>query len=310
MSIRHFIDLKDIDAVTLRALIDKAREMKDTPSPTLPLKGEGEYLPLAGKKLAMIFEKHSTRTRVSFEAGMLELGGHALNLTRADIQLGRGESIADTARVLSRYVDAIMMRATDHSSLLELAQYADVPVINGLTDLSHPCQIMADVQTFEEHRGSIQGATIAWIGDGNNVCHSWITAAVKFGFTLRIGCPNDLAPHADYLSFAAKHKASVVVTESPEEAVADAEAVVTDVWVSMGNENSETRRQLLRPYQVDETLMGQAAKDAIFLHCLPAHRGEEVTAEVIDGAQSVVWDEAENRLHAQKAILLWCMRGE
>lgn len=299
---RHFIDLKDIDSVTLRALIDKARQMK--------AEGSNAPKPLAGKSLAMIFEKNSTRTRVSFEVGMLELGGHALNLTRADLQLGRGESVADTARVLSRYVDAIMMRAQDHKSLMELAKYADIPVINGLTDLSHPCQIMADVLTFEEHKGAIQGATVAWIGDGNNVCHSWMTAAVKFGFRLHIACPPELRPHADYLAFAEKHTGHVQVMESPEEAVNGVDAVVTDVWVSMGTDNSETRKALLRPYQVDVALMRKAAQDAIFLHCLPAHRGEEVTAEVIDGAQSVVWDEAENRLHAQKSVLLWCMRGE
>ncbi len=304
MSPRHFIDLKDIDAVTLRALIDKARQMKETAR-----SGKQEH-PLAGKTLAMIFEKNSTRTRVSFEVGMLELGGHALNLTRADLQLGRGESIADTARVLSRYVDAIMMRAHDHQSLEEMAKYADVPVINGLTGLSHPCQVMADILTFEEYKGSIQGMKVAWIGDGNNVCHSWIGAAVKFGFTLHIACPEELQPDAEYLAFAKKHGANVVVTPNAQDAVAGAEAVVTDVWVSMGNENSETRRQWLRPYQVNEALMGNAEKDAIFMHCLPAHRGEEVTAEVIDGPQSAVWDEAENRLHVQKAILLWCMRGE
>lgn len=301
---RHFIDLKDVDAVTLRALIDKARQMKEQAR-----LGKREH-PLAGKALAMIFEKNSTRTRVSFEVGMLELGGHALNLTRADLQLGRGESVADTARVLSRYVDAIMMRAHDHQSLEELAKYADVPVINGLTGLSHPCQVMADILTFEEYKGAIQGATVAWVGDGNNVCHSWIGAAVKFGFTLRIACPDELRPHPDYLAFAQKHKANVIVTSSVEEAAAGAEAVVTDVWVSMGNENSETRRQWLRPYQVNAAVMSAAAEGAIFLHCLPAHRGEEVTADVIDGPQSAVWDEAENRLHAQKAILLWCMRGE
>ncbi len=301
---RHFIDLKDIDAVTLRALIDKARHMKDAAK-------NGIHEPLLkGKTLAMIFEKNSTRTRVSFEVGMLELGGHALNLTRNDLQLGRGESIADTARVLSRYVDASMMRAQDHKSLEELARYAEVPIINGLTDMSHPCQVMADILTFEEHRDSIQGATIAWVGDGNNVCHSWIAAAVKFGFTLRIACPAELCPQEEYLAFAKKHYASVTVMDSAQEAVEGAEAVVTDVWVSMGNENSETRRQLLRPYQVNEALMARAAENALFLHCLPAHRGEEVSAGVIDGPQSVVWDEAENRLHAQKALLVWCMRGE
>ncbi len=300
MSLRHFIDLQDIDAITLRAMIDHAREIKSDRSAGKPRKL------LADKKLAMIFEKHSTRTRVSFESGMLELGGHALNLTSSDLQIGRGESIADTARVLSRYVDAIMMRAIDHRSVIELANYATVPIINGLTDLSHPCQIMADLLTFEEHRGSIKGATVAWIGDGNNVANSWITAAEKFDFTLNIACPEDLAPAASYLESAGKH---AVLFDNPQDAVKGANAVVTDTWVSMGQDTSETHKKKLRPYQVGTELMALADKDAIFMHCLPAHRGEEVTADVIDGPQSVVWDEAENRLHAQKAVLVWCMQG-
>jgi ornithine carbamoyltransferase len=254
----------------------------------------------------MIFERNSTRTRVSFEAGMHEMGGQAINLSATDLQLGRGESVADTARVLSRYVDAIMMRG-DHAKVRELAEFATVPVINGLTERVHPCQLMADILTFEEHRGPIRGSVIAWIGDGNNVANSWITAAVKFGFTLRLACPPELAPSPEYLAYAKAQNASVSLTDSPQEAVKDADAVTTDTWVSMGNENSETRRRLLTPFQVDEKLMREAKREAVFLHCLPAHRGEEVTAEVIDGPHSVVWDEAENRMHVQKAILHWCV---
>ena len=298
--IRHFLDLKDIDAMTLRAMIDMAREMKAARRERRP------HPMLQGRKLAMIFERNSTRTRVSFEAGMHEMGGQAINLTANDLQLGRGESVADTARVLSRYVDAIMMRG-DHAKVAELAEYATVPVINGLTERVHPCQLMADILTFEEHRGPIRGSVIAWVGDGNNVANSWITAAVKFGFTLRIACPPELAPSPDYMAFARAHNASVYLTDDAAEAVKDADAVTTDTWVSMGNENSETRRRLLTPYQVDAALMAQAKREAIFLHCLPAHRGEEVSASVIDGPHSVVWDEAENRMHVQKAILHWCV---
>ena len=301
MTIRHFLDLKDIEATALRAMIDNAREIKTA-------RNEGRPTPqLPGRKLAMIFEKPSTRTRVSFESGMVELGGHALNLSHQDLQLGRGESIADTARVLSRYVDGMMMRANDHRSLLELAEYATVPVISGLTDLSHPCQIMADILTYEEHRGPIRGATITWVGDGNNVANSWITAAVKFDFTLRLATPESLRPHADYLAYAKKEGASVELYDDPTAAVKDSNAIIADTWVSMGMESSETRKSRLRAFQVDSKLMAQAREDAIFMHCLPAHRGEEVTADVIDGPQSVIWDEAENRLHAQKAVILWCM---
>ena len=299
-TLRHFIDLKDIDAMTLRAMIDMAREMKAARRERRP------HPMLTGRKLAMIFERNSTRTRVSFEAGMHEMGGQAINLSATDLQLGRGESVADTARVLSRYVDAIMMRG-DHAKVGELAEFATVPVINGLTERVHPCQLMADILTFEEHRGPIRGNVIAWIGDGNNVANSWITAAVKFGFTLRLACPPELAPSPEYLAYAKAQNASVYLTDSPQEAVKDADAVTTDTWVSMGNENSETRRRLLTPFQVDEKLMREAKREAVFLHCLPAHRGEEVTAEVIDGPHSVVWDEAENRMHVQKAILHWCV---
>jgi ornithine carbamoyltransferase len=276
----------------------------------------GEARPLAGKTLAMIFEKPSTRTRVSFEVGIRQLGGEAVILTHHDTQLGRGETIADTARVLSRYCDAIMLRTTEVENLLELARYATVPVINGLTDRTHPCQVMADVMTFEEHRGPIGGKIIAWSGDGNNMAGSWVQAAARFGFDLRLACPDDLQPPQDLLAWAKKERARITVTNDPEKAVKGAHCVVTDTWVSMGNEGDATngakaardrRHNLLAPFRVDERLMGLARPDAVFMHCLPAHRGEEVTASVIDGPQSIVWDEAENRLHVQKGILAWCM---
>jgi ornithine carbamoyltransferase len=263
--------------------------------------------PLDGKTLAMIFEKNSTRTRVSFEVGMVELGGHALVMNGNDLQLGRGETVADTARVLSRYVDAILLRCHSHEKLKELAANATVPVINGLTEFSHPCQILADILTFEENLGSIKGKTIAWVGDGNNVAQSWIQAAAIFGFTLRLACPKQLMPLPEVVEWAKKSKGEVTLTEAPEEAVKDADAVITDTWVSMGDPNAEAQMAMLNPYQVNDALMAQAKKHAIFLHCLPAHRGEEVTAGVIDGPQSRVFDEAENRLHVQKAILLWCL---
>jgi ornithine carbamoyltransferase len=263
--------------------------------------------PLAGKMLAMIFEKPSTRTRVSFEVGMRQLGGEVVVLNARDMQSGRGESTADTARVLSRYVDAIMLRTDRVSRLHELAQYATVPVINGLTDTSHPCQLMADVLTFEEHRGPIAGQVIAWCGDGNNVARSWIEAAVRFGFTLRLATPDALRPPTALLDWARAQGGRIELTDDPETAVAGARAVVTDTWVSMADDPNESRHNLLAPYRVTSRLMARAAPDAIFLHCLPAHRGEEVTAEVIDGPQSVVFDEAENRLHAQKGVLAWAL---
>ncbi len=263
--------------------------------------------PLTGKTLAMIFEKHSTRTRVSFEVAMKQLGGDAVMLTHSDSQMGRGEPIKDTARVLSRYVDAIMIRTTEQSKLEELARYSSVPVINGLTDQSHPCQIMADVMTLEEYKGDLAAQIVAWTGDGNNVATSWIHAAARFGFELRLACPEEYQPAPSILAWAAGEGARVFVTTDPVEAVSGASCVVTDTWVSMGVEASVTRNALLQPYRVDEALMERAAADAIFMHCLPAKRGEEVTGEVIDGPQSVVWDEAENRLHAQKGILVWCL---
>lgn len=297
----HFIDLLDISSADLRSMLTRAAALKKQ-------RAKGEYPKLlADKKLAMIFEKNSTRTRVSFEVGMVELGGHPIFLSTNDMQLGRGESIADTARVLSRYVDAITLRCHDHAHLRELAACGDVPVINALSNLSHPCQIMADILTIEEHRGPITGKTIAWVGDGNNVANSFISAAIKVGFTLRLACPPELTPHENYLNVARVAGADVIVTASPQDAVAGADAVVTDCWVSMGDTDADRRMQLLAPYQVDAALMARAKPDALFLHCLPAHRGEEVTADVIDGPQSVIWDEAENRLHAQKAVLLWCL---
>jgi len=300
MTIRHFIDIDDFDTASLRALIASARELKaagkDSSSCRVP----------ASTVLALMFDKPSTRTRVSFDVAMRQLGGETLVLNNSETQLGRGESIADTARVLSRYVDAMMLRTGPHSNVTELAEHASVPVINGLTERSHPCQVMADVMTFEEAKGSIEGKTVAWVGDANNVANSWAHAAVKFNFTLRIACPKELSPDPALLEWVKREGGSLEVTNAPLEAVDGVDAIVTDVWVSMGDKDVEKRMKLLTPYRVDEKLMAAAARDAIFMHCLPAHRGDEVTAGVIDGAQSVVFDEAENRLHAQKAILAWC----
>ena len=313
---RHFLDLDRFDTGTLRQILALGTAYKRKLPP------DGNPKPLAGKTLAMIFEKPSTRTRVSFEVGIRQLGGEAIVLTHHDTQLGRGETIADTARVLSRYVDAIMIRTTKAENLLELARHATVPVINGLTDRTHPCQVMADVMTFEEHRGPIAGKVVAWSGDGNNMAGSWIQAAARFNFDLRLACPEDLLPPRDVLGWAKKEGARVTVTSSPEDAVKGAHCVVTDTWVSMGDDADmkgsdakerskaarERRHNLLAPFRVDQRLMGLARPDAVFMHCLPAHRGEEVTDDVIDGPQSIVWDEAENRLHVQKGILAWCMR--
>jgi ornithine carbamoyltransferase len=257
----------------------------------------------------MIFERPSTRTRVSFDVAMRQLGGETLVLSAADLQLGRGETVADTARVLSRYVDAVMVRARSHSELAELAAHATVPVINGLTDRSHPCQILADVMTLEEQRGPLADQTVAWVGDGNNVACSWIHAVARLGGELRIATPEPLSPPPQILDWAREERANVRLTRSPEDAVANASCVITDVWVSMHDKDAENRHNLLAPYRVDARLMRLARPDAIFMHCLPAHRGEEVAAEVIDGPQSVVWDEAENRLHAQKALLEYLVCG-
>jgi ornithine carbamoyltransferase len=296
---RHFIDLRDFDTATLRQMLDVAAHYK---------KARGvPSRPLTGKTLALIFEKPSTRTRVSFEVGMRQLGGDVIILNAADMQISRGESPADTARVLSRYVDAIMLRTAETSKLLELVKYATVPVINGLTDTSHPCQLMADVLTFEEHRGPIAGQVVAWCGDGNNVARSWIEAAVRFGFTLRLATPDALRPPADLIDWARSQGGKIELTDDPVAAVKDARCVVTDTWVSMSDDPNSNRHNMLAPYRVTSELMGKAARDAIFMHCLPAHRGEEVTEEVIDGPQSVVFDEAENRLHAQKGVLAWVL---
>ena len=294
---RHFIDLAELPRETLRSIVDDSRRMK----------GAARERPLDGRSLAMIFDKPSTRTRVSFDVAMRQLGGDAIVLSGADMQLGRGETIADTARVLSRYVDAIMIRILDHDALLELAKHATVPVINGLTRNSHPCQVMADLLTFEEHRGPIGGRKVAWTGDANNVLASWVQASAQFAFRLDVASPPELAPSAELVGWARRHAQGVRFLTDPEEAVADADCVVTDTWVSMGDDSAERRHNLLQRYQVNARLMEKAGPDTIFMHCLPAHRGEEVTAEIIDGPRSVVFDEAENRLHVQKGILAWCL---
>jgi len=306
MAIRHFLDLDSIDSKTLREIIDAAHAMKRA----------GKRVPknlrpkdIEDATLVLIFEKPSTRTRVSFDIGMRQLGGQTINLNHADLQLGRGESTPDTARVLSRYADAIMIRASDHEGVLELANYASIPVINGLTDNSHPCQVMADVMTIEEFKGNIDGKAIAYVGDGNNMATSWIHAAVRFGFKLNIACPDELSPDKGVVAWAQREKGDLTITNDAASAVKGVDCVVTDTWVSMGQTGAERRKALLQPFQVDDALMAKAAKDAIFMHCLPAYRGNEVTASVIDGKSSVVFDEAENRLHAQKAILAWCLNG-
>ena len=294
---RHFLDLDQFDSAALRRILDLGFAYKN---------GRRER-PLAGKTLAMIFEKPSTRTRVSFEVAMRHLGGDTIFLDAADTQLGRGETIADTARVLSRYVDAIMIRTGESKKLEELAEHATVPVINGLTDASHPCQIMADVMTLQEKKGPLAGRIVAWSGDANNVAASWVHAAVRFGFTLRLACPEELAPQQRLIDWAQQQGGRIRLTAEPVEAVTDADCVVTDTWISMGAKASVNRHNMLARYRVDEELMAHAKPDAIFMHCLPVKRGQEVTAGVIDGPQSVVWDEAENRLHAQKGILAWCL---
>jgi ornithine carbamoyltransferase len=296
---RHFLDLDALEAHELRAILDRAKAFK----------AGDPARPMAGRILAMIFDKPSTRTRVSFEVAAKKLGGDAVVLSSRDMQLGRGETIADTARVLSRYVDAIMIRTDAHAKLLEMAEHASVPVINGLTDASHPCQIVADVMTIEERKGPIRDLKLAWSGDANNVATSLIHAAVRLGFRLDLACPPEMAPKPELLRWVEAHQGRVRVMRDPFEAVQGADAVFTDTWVSMGDVEVERRHALLTPYRIDQRLMAAAKPDAIFLHCLPAHRGEEVTAEVIDGPQSVVFDEAENRLHAQKAILAWCLEA-
>ena len=304
--VRHFLDLIELPPAELRAMIDTARAMKTQWKSA----GPPQRRPLAGKMLAMIFEKPSTRTRVSFDVAMRQLGGDTILLTGQEMQLGRGETIADTARVMSRYVDAIMIRTLDHATLADLARHATVPVINGLTKLSHPCQVMADLMTFEEHRGPIRGRTLAWTGDANNVLTSWMHAAERFDFSLNVATPPELAPKKPLLDWIKASGVPIKVMNDPEEAVKGVDCVVTDTWVSMGDRDADGRRHnLLRRYQVNAALMARAKPDALFMHCLPAHRGEEVTDEVIDGPNSVVFDEAENRLHAQKGILAWCFNA-
>ena len=301
-AIRHFLDLIDIPSAELRRMIAASRVMKERRARAAK--------PLEGRTLAMIFDKPSTRTRVSFDIAMRQLGGDVIVLTGHDMQLGRGETIADTARVLSRYVDAIMIRTLDHRMLLELARHATVPVINGLTRRSHPCQVLADVMTFEEHRGPIRRRTVAWTGDANNVLASWMHAAERFDFRLRVATPLELAPKKWLTDWIKESGAAITIGSDPEEAVKGCDCVVTDTWISMGDKNGQRRHNLLKRYQVNARLMARAKPDAIFMHCLPAHRGEEVTDEVMDGPHSVVFDEAENRLHAQKGILTWCLEAD
>ena len=301
---RHFIDLRDFSADTLQMMLDHAQAMKQARRA-----GTSHEQPLANKTVAMIFEKPSTRTRVSFEAGIVQLGGTPLVLSAQDLQLGRGESIEDTARVLSRYVDGIMIRCFDHNTVLLLAKHATVPVINALTNRSHPCQLMADLQTMIEYHGPLHGQSVAWLGDGNNVASSWVEAASLFGFQLRMACPHGYAPPSELLAWARANGGDIVLTEDVVEAVGQVQTVVTDVWVSMGQQGGNQQEDLAA-YQVNEDVMKQAASDAIFMHCLPAKRGLEVSAAVIDGPQSAVFDEAENRLHAQKAVLAWCFAGK
>ncbi len=310
--LRHYLDLRDLDSLTLRAILDVASSMKRAQQgrrfPLHPRR------PLAGRTLGLMMEKPSTRTRVSFEVAMRQLGGEVIVLSPRDTQLGRGESIPDTARVLSRFLDALVLRTDDPGKLLELVEHSSIPIINGLTASSHPVQILADILTFEEHRGPIAGQVMAWCGDGNNVAASWIEAAMRFGFTLRVAAPPGLVPERELLDWAEtqKHLAggAVVLADSAAEAVAGARCVVTDAWMSMADDPTEDWTAALEPFRVDAALMARAAPDALFMHCLPAHRGEEVTSEVIDGRWSVVFDEAENRLHAQKGLLAWVLGGE
>ncbi|WP_419798845.1 MAG: ornithine carbamoyltransferase [Terasakiella sp.] len=301
MKPKHFLDLSELDVSDLRQILDHALSYKNG------MNVIGGMSPLAGKTLAMIFEKPSTRTRVSFEVGMVQLGGHPLVIMGDNSQLGRGETIADTARVLSRMVDGVMLRTDSHEKLMEMAHYCTVPVINALTDNSHPCQLMADILTIEEHRGPITGKVVTWIGDGNNMANSYVEAATRFGFELRLCCPDELMVDDHYLDWAANEGGNVSVVKDPKQAANGSDVIVTDTWVSMGDTDYDRRMELLTPYQVNADLMAQAQSDALFLHCLPAHRNEEVTDEVIDGVNSVVWDEAENRLHAQKGVMVWSM---
>jgi ornithine carbamoyltransferase len=303
-SVRHFLDINELPLAELRNMLALSTAMKAK----LKAHEKGKR-PLEGKTLAMIFERPSTRTRVSFDVGMRQLGGESIMLTGAEMQLGRGETIADTARVLSRYVDAIMIRILNHDALLELAAHATVPVINGLTRRSHPCQVMADLMTFEEHRGPIEGKTVAWTGDDNNVLASWAHAAERFKFKLNVATPPELAPKKAMRDWIKATGAPIVLGTDPEAAVRGADCVVTDTWVSMGDKEGEHRHNVLKPYQVNEKLMSLAKPEAIFMHCLPAHVGDEVTADVAYGPQSVIFDQAENRLHAQKALMVYLLES-
>jgi ornithine carbamoyltransferase len=296
---RHFLSIDDFSYDELRGMLNQAYALKER------LKEGDRPQLLKDKVLAMIFERQSTRTRVSFDVGMRQLGGQTLMLSGQEMQLSREETLADTARVMSRYVDAIMIRILSHADLLELSEAATVPVINGLTRRAHPCQIMADLMTFEEHRGDIRGAKVAWVGDSNNVLHSWVNAAELFECELTIAVPEEYSPEKDLMQDIKRAGKYARLIEDPREAVENADLVITDTWVSMGDTDAAERRRVLKPYQVNTSLMALAKKDALFMHCLPAHRGDEVTDEVIDGPQSVVFDEAENRLHAQKAVLCW-----
>lgn len=304
----HFLDIHKTDAADLQGMIDQARVMKDARK-GLPKATLDADKPLANHMVALIFEKPSTRTRVSFDVGVRQMGGQTMVLSGSDLQLGHGESIADTARVLSRYVDMIMIRTFDETTLLELAEHASIPVINGLTDRTHPCQIMADVLTFEEHHGPIKGKKVVWAGDGNNVCASFLHAAGQFGFDLTFTGPESLDPEQEFVDFARSKGSTITIERDAEKAVQGADLIVADTWVSMHDSQSSRQRRhnLLQSYQVNEQLMGKAKDDTLFMHCLPAHRGEEVTSAVMDGPQSVIFDEAENRLHAQKAVMRWCL---
>ena len=298
---RHLIDINILEEGIPKNLLETAKYYKT--------KGRGllEGAPLLGRTLAMIFEKPSTRTRISFEVAMTELGGSAIYLDSKSMQMGRGESIKDTAKVLSRYLDGIMIRAVSHETLIDMAKYSSIPVINGLTNLSHPCQILADIMTFEENKGPIEDKIVAWVGDGNNMANSWIHAASVFNFNLKLACPNGRHPNEEIIKWAKSKDANVEIFKEPNKAVYQADAVVTDTWVSMGDDVLKDPQKVFGNYQVDIDLFNKAKQDAIFMHCLPAHRGEEVTKEIIDGPRSVVWDEAENRLHIQKAILSWAI---
>ena len=305
---KHFLDIHKTDPSDLRSMIDTARAMKDARNGR-PKGTPDDDQPLAGHMVALIFEKPSTRTRVSFDVGVRQMGGQTMVLSGSDMQLGHGETIADTARVLSRYVDLIMIRTFEDDTLTEMAEHATVPVINGLTNRSHPCQIMADVMTYEEHKGPIAGKKVVWTGDGNNVCASFLHAAGQFGFNMVFAGPDQLDPEPEFINFARSKGVEVTIERDPVKAVAGADLVVADTWVSMHDSQStrERRHNLLRPYQLNDALMKDAGEQAIVMHCLPAHREEELTSSVMDGPQSVIFDEAENRLHAQKAIMRWCL---